>query len=932
MNTCSCLQAHRRPCFLLILIRVRPLPHLLPLSVATVVCGDATLGCRVLVMLVGRAPYQRNKKQIRLLPIGGSFTSQTPFTPAMMDSSIPHTSLSQFPLVPSSAVPAGHLEMPPTARDGVDKDYSELLDYTIAVSPDLDSSSRYTSTSSSAGYQTFPETPMFSPPLFSPDYLRPAPTLRSRRPPLPRSATLPSPRECTAWGMLEQSMSNEMNPAAPENDDVSSSHRRQSIALPTYAMSLPLSGSPHGSSLSVASAPASSSGEVVPTISETRANIPALEPNKRTSVSTPLSSSSASSIQSNITPTKSSTPLTSPPCTSDGDTSAASIPLSKSSPYFPSPSESFSSPTLSFTSPGSRSLSQTGSPSSLSQPRAICAMALASPLTFGTSFLPTLTPTPSPPLLPRVLPPRDSSLPVALPPSQSLAPASRPLSTPSISASFVAPPPYDIVVSDGQDCAPVSLSDVNHPVLRTKSNSSQERDGESPFPAPLSLLPGGRTRLKPRPRLPIGPRRPSGPAQPLGSFVPGFRERFASESAVAGNNSRGDSPTWHKLYEAASKPLPKFQTPRPKWRGLTMEAAQWTLTSTQLQNIVSRAIKQSAEGSSVRLLCLETLDGEIAEETHRLEMLHTDVKSRYKALVRKRWQLLGALAGHLENGVTSGTATRTLEELAEITLAHDQLADELHCIAEQLAQHKSLRDVHHSSALSMALRKVNTAFLRQVEEKQKLREQIETLEAERDEGWKQAQDIAMEYDKMVEASEAPGSKASNRRSAHVSAVRKSSVRRSKAGLRLSTSRRRSANHAGSRGSMSIPTSACKDIPPVPPILLHQPTTVTTGLTSGSMYYSGTSAARALAQAQQELYEMLGLNLQDTPNTSMTPSRPRSASRPADLMPPPANLRWSSDGEIIQSSRTRRARENRAVRSVTHGDRKAMLVALGLMSN
>lgn len=884
-----------------------------------------------------KTPYQRNKKQIRLLPITQSFD---PFTPAMMASSIPRASVSHLPLVPSSAVPAGHLEMPPTAREGIDQDYSELLDYTITVSPDLGSSSHYTSTSSSAGYQTFPETPMFSPPLFSPDYLQPrALTLRTQRPPLPRSATLPSPREHAAWGVLEPSTSIEMNSAQSQNEDVSSPRRPQSIASPNYTVSLPLSDSPHGSPHSIGSVPASLAGKVSSTISETNSrrpstarseretDMPMLEHSKQTSDSTPHSASSTSSIRSDITSAQLSTPLTSPPCTA---TSAASVPLPESTTTSPHlPSNNFSSST----SASSQSLSQTGSSSTLSHPKATRATTVASPLAFGTSFLPNLIPTPSPPLSPRVSPPREP-LPPVPPLSQSHAPISRPSSIPSISASFVAPPPYHSVVSERQDSAKVPLNDANHPMLRTQSNPAQERDDESLFPITLSLHPSGRIRGRPRPPLPIGPRRPSGPAQPLGSFVPGFRERFPSESAVAGNDSLGNSLTWHKLYEAAAKPLPKFQTPRPKWRGLTMEAAQWTLTSSQLQNIVSRAIKQSAEGSSFRLLCLETLDGEIAEEAHRLEMLHTDVKSRYKALVRKRWQLLGALAGHLEDAATCGTASRTLEELAETTLAHDQLADELHCIAEQLAQLKSLRDVHHASALAMALRKVNAAFLHQMEEKQKLREQIETLEAERDEGWKQAEDVAIEYDRMMEASRGPSMKATNRRSAHVSAVRKSSVRRSKAGLRLSSSRRRSANSAGSRGSVSVPQSAFEDIPPVPPFPLPQPSTTTTTLTSGAglMYHSGTSAARALAHAQQELYEILGLDFQDTPSSGVVPSRPRSASKPSDLMHASVGLRRLSDGEMTHSLRTRRAHENRAIHSVILDDQKAMLTALGLMSN
>jgi len=86
-----------------------------------------------------------------------------------------------------------------------------------------------------------------------------------------------------------------------------------------------------------------------------------------------------------------------------------------------------------------------------------------------------------------------------------------------------------------------------------------------------------------------------------------------------------------------------------------------------------------------------------------------------------------------------------------------------------------------------------------------------------------------------------------------------------------------------------------------------------------MYHSGTSAARALAHAQQELYEILGLDFQDTPSSGVVPSRPRSASKPSDLMHASVDLRRLSDGEITHSLRTRRAHENRAIHSVILDD-------------
>ncbi|KAG1718791.1 hypothetical protein EDB19DRAFT_1648891 [Suillus lakei] len=323
-------------------------------------------------------------------------------------------------------------------------------------------------------------------------------------------------------------------------------------------------------------------------------------------------------------------------------------------------------------------------------------------------------------------------------------------------------------------------------------------------------------------------------------------------------------------------------------------------------------------------------------------MQRTDVKTKYKTLVRKRWQLMGALAGHLDGPdlCDSMTAARTVEELSEVSIALDQLTDELHTVVEQLGQLKSLRDVHSASALAMALRKVNSTFLKQVSESQKLREQIDSMEAERDEAWKQAEDVAQDFDNLSDqvresrAVQVEGTAAlrpSNRRSALVSAVRKSSIRQSKAGLRSmskSRSQRSSVSSSGTRTSLMMSMSATSDdIPPVPPLPLHRPLGIVTSNLSGrsslgklplhSQFWSTSntsySGARALAQAQRELYEMLGLTLQETPSEAS--SRPRSVSgllgsRHVSLSPRPMS-------DVI--AMRPRARENRAIHSVLYDD-------------
>ena len=257
-----------------------------------------------------------------------------------------------------------------------------------------------------------------------------------------------------------------------------------------------------------------------------------------------------------------------------------------------------------------------------------------------------------------------------------------------------------------------------------------------------------------------------------------------------------------------------------------MEAAKWKFTSQQLQAIVSRAIKQSAEASSVRLLRPETLDVDVPEEMHRLDMCQMEIKSGYKHLVRKRWAILASLNAHTKcsEDANPQPMRRALEELTEVSIKLDNLAEEMYSVTEQLTRLKRLGDVHSASALAMALRKLNNSFLKQMTEIQMLRQQVSSLEAERDEAWKQAEDIAQEYDDLTDRyqGEYPMSSkfANSRRSSHIMAVRKSSVRVSKAGLWPASVRRSirsssSSGHSG-RGSDSLPVSV-GDIPPVPPV-------------------------------------------------------------------------------------------------------------------
>lgn len=288
---------------------------------------------------------------------------------------------------------------------------------------------------------------------------------------------------------------------------------------------------------------------------------------------------------------------------------------------------------------------------------------------------------------------------------------------------------------------------------------------------------------------------------------------------------------------------PKFQTTPVKFRGLTKEAAEWTFTSQQLQQLVSTAIKQTADVSAIRLLPLDILNGALPDEIHRLEVSSAELRTNYKLNVRKRRQLLGYLTSMVDGLEPSDNveALRKLEELSEVTDHLDQLAEELYDVTVQLGQLTHLRDVHSSSALIMALHKLNNSLKKHLAEGQKLREQVTTLEAERDEAWRQAQEVAQDFDDLADRTSDPVSStrdgSSSRRSSRVLVARKNSAWATRAGLRTSVYRRShrsstsvsSVHRNSAMASPAMRSAGMGDIPPVPPIPLRTAIGIVTDL-------------------------------------------------------------------------------------------------------
>ncbi|QRW25941.1 hypothetical protein RhiXN_11018 [Rhizoctonia solani] len=258
-----------------------------------------------------------------------------------------------------------------------------------------------------------------------------------------------------------------------------------------------------------------------------------------------------------------------------------------------------------------------------------------------------------------------------------------------------------------------------------RSFSHEESSSSSPPPPARSPAPSTR-----KAHLPIGPK--SVPVVPSRSEpvpavtvpvipTPGPSTAGVSASASAGisaSASVGAKPRGLKPVTAPKQPPPSptFEPVPVRWRGLTMDAAKWTFSSSQLHNIVSRAIKQSAETSCVRLLPLDVLDQELPVEVERLEQLRDVLQTKYKAQVRR---------------VVS--SCRLLDELEDVGVVCDQLAEDLYLVGDQLSQIARLRDVHSTSALAVALRKINQSYIRARSEVVELQAERTSLEAERDE-------------------------------------------------------------------------------------------------------------------------------------------------------------------------------------------------------
>ena len=99
----------------------------------------------------------------------------------------------------------------------------------------------------------------------------------------------------------------------------------------------------------------------------------------------------------------------------------------------------------------------------------------------------------------------------------------------------------------------------------------------------------------------------------------------SDRAATPASTSRASTPallkTLPKRPPLAPLPNVNFDFEPIKWKALTLEAAQWTFTSEQLQEIVSGAIRQSAAESFIRVLPTQVANTELPQEADRLEQV-----------------------------------------------------------------------------------------------------------------------------------------------------------------------------------------------------------------------------------------------------------------------------------------------------------------------
>jgi len=233
-----------------------------------------------------------------------------------------------------------------------------------------------------------------------------------------------------------------------------------------------------------------------------------------------------------------------------------------------------------------------------------------------------------------------------------------------------------------------------------------------------------------------------------------------SQPLATPDSTRPSTPVSLTTHRIVSKPttLPaptpiNFNMDPIAFKGLPLEAAQWSFTSDQLREMVSRAIRDSAKEQFIRLLSLNALDKEIPEELARLETLRFTTQAQYRFYFQRRTNLLqslNALACTTPASAEYDTSTlgTLIQQLAEVTSNMDRFMETLLSASEHRSQLAQVQEKHLSSALAMALRKLNASYAKRTGDLKSARARIAALQTELEEAWKVAEGMAEEIDDL----------------------------------------------------------------------------------------------------------------------------------------------------------------------------------------
>src|SRR6266478_224735 len=400
-----------------------------------------------------------------------------------------------------------------------------------------------------------------------------------------------------------------------------------------------------------------------------------------------------------------------------------------------------------------------------------------------------------------------------------------------------------------------------------------------------------------RPPRPLGPRAPyrneSFSSGSRGQFLlNSFTESFpgmtvmSSQDLVSGCSSA----------RSGSSSEPRFQTSPAKFKTLTMDAARWMFPPEELHALVSQAIRGSGRASSIRLLSQQAAFVEIPEELGRLNALLDELTVQYRLQVRKRNVLLRATLEYAESPESSSTAFRSkIQELHVTALNLDRIAEGMYHARDQAAQLSRLLAVHSGSALAVALRNLQSSYVKRISDVQSLMDHVSALEVECDEAWAQAQQVTRGLDDLNSALQTRNSSPDTRHTSHSSsrivAARQSNLRFSRVGLRLSSSQRASlaspinstrASAVSSSSGINRRLSSLNRIitsglsiqnsgkhRPHPHAYTYNPH-ISVIIMSSDL--SSSSGKRALWQAQSDLYKCLGIDSCDDPGAMPRPAR------------------------------------------------------------